>query len=310
MDLRQLTFNVLTIVVVAWTAYSQSDTIVDVMPLSVGNQWTYRFNASWWDNSGYTETDSGLATYSIVANILGADSNRWIFEERRNLRRCIDYYFNNLPDTCWSIMDTTTFEVVEVKVGRHRLYRNQSEDQIWNSVFPWLSDFVDTVAIYRYSSVDSLDFKEIQSHSASQTYNCVYNFIFRKGVGQIRVAAETSPYILGVGYRSDHQLLSWIITSLPDDHNVYVPTSFSLSQNYPNPFNPATTISFSLPTKSFVSLKVFDALGREVETLVSEQLDAGTYSTQWNPVSLPSGVYFYRLQAGSFIETKKLILLR
>jgi hypothetical protein len=87
-------------------------------------------------------------------------------------------------------------------------------------------------------------------------------------------------------------------------------THFSLGQNYPNPFNPATTISFSLPSTSFVSLKVFDALGREVGVLLSEKLPAGTYSQQWNTEGLVSGVYFYRLQASNFVETKKLVLLR
>ncbi|MBU1299414.1 MAG: T9SS type A sorting domain-containing protein, partial [Bacteroidetes bacterium] len=103
--------------------------------------------------------------------------------------------------------------------------------------------------------------------------------------------------------------LSEMVTSV-QRLSTNLPTHFSLEQNYPNPFNPATTISFSLPSKSFVSLKVFDALGREVATLLSEELPAGTYSQQWNAASLPSGVYFYRLQSGSFIETKKLVLLR
>ena len=89
-----------------------------------------------------------------------------------------------------------------------------------------------------------------------------------------------------------------------------LPESFRLEQNYPNPFNPATTFSFSLPSRSFVSLKVFDALGRQVEVVLSEELPAGTYSRNWNAETFPSGVYFYRLQAGSFIETKKLVLLR
>jgi ligand-binding sensor domain-containing protein len=89
-----------------------------------------------------------------------------------------------------------------------------------------------------------------------------------------------------------------------------VPMQFSLSQNYPNPFNPATTISFSIPTRSFVSLKVYDAVGREVSTLVSEELAAGMYGTQWEAIGFASGTYFYRLQAGTFTETKKLILLR
>ena len=88
------------------------------------------------------------------------------------------------------------------------------------------------------------------------------------------------------------------------------PTQFSLGQNYPNPFNPTTTITFSVPTHSLVSLKVFDILGREVATVLSEQLPAGNYSRQWSAQHMPSGVYFYRLHAGSFTETKKLVLLK
>ncbi len=97
--------------------------------------------------------------------------------------------------------------------------------------------------------------------------------------------------------------------SVPQEKNE-VPRQFVLSQNYPNPFNPSTTISFSLPSKSFVSLKVFDMLGREVTTIVSEEMSAGNYSRQLNATTMSSGVYFYRLQAGSFNETKKLVLLR
>jgi hypothetical protein len=88
------------------------------------------------------------------------------------------------------------------------------------------------------------------------------------------------------------------------------PTAFSLAQNFPNPFNPSTTISFDLPSQSFVSLKIFDLIGREVATIVSEELSAGSHSRQWNATGMPSGVYFYRLQAGSFTGTKKLLLLK
>ncbi len=89
-----------------------------------------------------------------------------------------------------------------------------------------------------------------------------------------------------------------------------VPASFALSQNYPNPFNPITTISFDLPSRSLVSLKVFNLLGKEVSRIVSGELEAGSYTRQWNAADMPSGVYFYRLQAGNFNETKKLILLK
>jgi hypothetical protein len=87
-------------------------------------------------------------------------------------------------------------------------------------------------------------------------------------------------------------------------------SQFSLSQSYPNPFNPSTTISFNLPSKSFVSLKIYDLIGREVATLVSEKLSAGNHSRQWNAANMASGIYFYRLQADLFAETKKLVLLK
>jgi hypothetical protein len=82
------------------------------------------------------------------------------------------------------------------------------------------------------------------------------------------------------------------------------------SSNYPNPFNPTTTIRFTLPSKSYVSLKIYDVLGRQVAALVQDELPAGTYSQQWNASLLPSGVYFYRLQAGGVSDVKKMSLIR
>lgn len=89
-----------------------------------------------------------------------------------------------------------------------------------------------------------------------------------------------------------------------------LPTIYSLDQNYPNPFNPSTTISFSLSSQSYVSLKIYDIIGREVTTLVSEVLSPGVYSRQWNAERTSSGIYFYRLHAATYIETKKLMLLK
>jgi Glycosyl hydrolases family 18/Secretion system C-terminal sorting domain len=88
------------------------------------------------------------------------------------------------------------------------------------------------------------------------------------------------------------------------------PIKYSLYQNYPNPFNPSTTISFSIPSKSFVSLKVYDLLGREVAKIVSKELPAGNYSRQWDAFNVPSGIYFYRLSVGAYWEAKKLVLLK
>ncbi len=89
-----------------------------------------------------------------------------------------------------------------------------------------------------------------------------------------------------------------------------IPKQFSLKQNYPNPFNPATTIDFSVPKNSLVTIKVYDILGREVATLVNEEKVAGNYSLEFNAGKFSSGVYFYRMQAGSYTAVKKLILMK
>lgn len=116
----------------------------------------------------------------------------------------------------------------------------------------------------------------------------------------------------GYGFRYLETIRSMLgggITGV-EDGSTSLPDKFSLMQNYPNPFNPSTTISFSIPSRSFVSLRIFDALGREVATLTSEELPAGIHSRLWNAKGLASGFYFYRLQSGAHIQTKKLLLLK
>ena len=137
-------------------------------------------------------------------------------------------------------------------------------------------------------------------------------------------ATTSFPDTMYVDYVRVYQLA---VNTVQESRNL-ISTDFSLFQNYPNPFNPTTTISFYLPSKSLVTLKIFDTWGRDVATLVNEELSAGNHSLPWNALNMSSGVYFYRLsavlsaqrdlvptnsrdgQASSFIETKKLILLR
>ena len=95
-----------------------------------------------------------------------------------------------------------------------------------------------------------------------------------------------------------------------DDSSNYLPTEFSLSQNYPNPFNPSTTLRYTIPRSGQVTLRIYNLLGKEVETLVDEKQQAGAYAIQWNPVDLPSGIYFIRLQAGEFAANRKLLLVK
>jgi len=107
-----------------------------------------------------------------------------------------------------------------------------------------------------------------------------------------------------------YQITAEGITLNISDETIAYPKEFVLGQNYPNPFNPGTTISWQISEGSEVTLIVYDILGREVATLVDEYWPAGKYETEFNGVNFPSGVYLYQLRAGSFIETKKMILLR
>lgn len=108
------------------------------------------------------------------------------------------------------------------------------------------------------------------------------------------------------------------LVGVKDQRTEAVPKSFKLGQNFPNPFNPTTAISYQLPTNSYVTLKIYDMLGREVATLVNEQKKPGTYTVNWNATRMASGVYFYRLEASqtdgthpaSFTETRKLVLVK
>jgi hypothetical protein len=97
-------------------------------------------------------------------------------------------------------------------------------------------------------------------------------------------------------------------TDVKDDKAVL--EAYELSQNYPNPFNPTTTIEYKIPESGLVTIKVYDILGREVQTLVDQQLPAGFYETQFDGSNLASGIYFYRIKAGKFVQTKKLMLLK
>ena len=94
------------------------------------------------------------------------------------------------------------------------------------------------------------------------------------------------------------------------EFDLQTPIEFYLNQNYPNPFNPSTIISFQLPITSYINLKVYDVLGKEILSLVDEIKSAGSYEVEFNATRLSSGIYFYRLQAGSFVQTKKMLMIK
>ena len=92
--------------------------------------------------------------------------------------------------------------------------------------------------------------------------------------------------------------------------NQLIPTSFALDQNYPNPFNPSTSISYSIPKRSHVRLQVYNLLGQLVQTIVDEDKQAGSHNATWNANDVANGLYFYRILAGEFIQSKKAVVLK
>jgi hypothetical protein len=104
--------------------------------------------------------------------------------------------------------------------------------------------------------------------------------------------------------------ISYPLTGVEERDDERIPSDYALSQNYPNPFNPGTRIGFAVSERGFVSLKVFDVLGREVAVLVNEQLKPGTYERTFDGSGIPSGMYFYRLSTANFVQTRKLLLLK
>ncbi len=130
---------------------------------------------------------------------------------------------------------------------------------------------------------------------------------FVQGAGHMRIRAElvSNPsqfYELDFRANTSQTIGITNISSIAKE--------FSLSQNYPNPFNPNTKINFSIPKSDYVSLRVYDMLGREVKVLVSENLSAGEYQTDFNAKGLASGMYYYSLRAGEYVDVKKMVLVK
>jgi hypothetical protein len=287
---------------------TRSDSLADVFPLAIGNQWTYGY---YWEYNDLFHShpmdhycDTGTVTVQIIGKIIGIDTTRWTIREESNL--CFQY--NSGPFSTPQLT-IDTIEIIELQQGNHQICRTGDASAISSSIFPFLVASPhpdDTVQIERYKVVDSIGVVRFDFWGDG---GFVHSFIFENGKGLNSVITH-STCLCGETWYGNHTLRNSIITSVPHRANDLLPQVLHLEQNYPNPFNPSTTISFSLPSKSFVSLKVFDLIGREVATIISADMQAGSYSRQWNASDLPSGAYFYRLQAGLFAETKKLILLK
>ena len=173
-----------------------------------------------------------------------------------------------------------------------------------------LSDFVFNMIYDNYQYVDSVLYADAVAEAYAGNHNSTtyYNKFWE-------IAKN---FTIGLFQKSSYRIAcviytEWInsgsVTIISENKND-IPSGFNLSQNYPNPFNPTTKIKFAIPEEGSVSIKIYNALGNEVKTIVNEQMKSGSYEVTFDASQLPSGIYFYKLQANSFAATKKMVLLK
>jgi hypothetical protein len=233
-------------------------------------------------------------------------------------------------------IDTIFVEIIDEVVLNNKKYYNCSNPLFFGGE----RLFVENDSLYIYDSMDSTDclvfafnlsdstgYKPCLFDTAIVIEYSVFNIFGYEDTTQIQVTSDIYEFSKKFGFKFkaryntldeiEHQLSGCIISGVTYgellvsvENETESPKEFSLFQNYPNPFNPSTNFRYSIPTQSFVIIRVYDILGNEIETLVNEERASGTYEITWYAESLPSGIYFYRIQAGSFVETKKMVLLR
>jgi hypothetical protein len=166
------------------------------------------------------------------------------------------------------------------------LYKDSVETEYLRGFF--MSNFGSPDSFYVQMSIDSSDV----SQGTAYKYSCAY-----------------SPDEIE-GDNSGHYKSKIHFQNQNNNNISNIPKTFELQQNYPNPFNPSTTIKYNLPKDAYVTMKIYDIVGREIYTLVNENKQAGYYSVNFNGSNLASGIYFYRIKAGDFISVKKMLLIK
>ncbi|MHB9012952.1 MAG: T9SS type A sorting domain-containing protein [Ignavibacteriaceae bacterium] len=265
------------------------------------------------NGTNWTQINSGLTNFVINALVVSpngtnifAGTAKGIFLSKDNGTNWVSIDSGLTNQYVWSlfISDTNLFAGTEKGVF---LSTNNGAN--------WKQLGLDTQYVWTFAKVDSMLFVGTNGGVFASTNN-TFNWIpINSGLSNSDVtslvikdtnifAGSFGVYVLSLNNIFTPTVVKQIKNSYPQE--------FFLAQNYPNPFNPSTTINFAVQKESFVSIKVYDALGREIATLVNEEKPVGNYSVQLvlGNKQLASGVYFYRMQAGSFVETKKLIFMK
>ncbi|MCU7500093.1 MAG: T9SS type A sorting domain-containing protein [Ignavibacteria bacterium] len=283
----------------------------DFFPLSAGSYYLYKYNcdfsASDIEFMDFEEVkDTGWVSYYIEGCIKQDTMIIWKIKERDSVYTH-HYRKANIPgvniDTCFWTVGENFFELKESLSGDHKLTCISSYG-IWDSPIniPW--PFRPQLSRYKADSTPlKVDFDILTDRTTvileQNTGLTSYHYYSSFGSNS-RTSRDEKAVLI------EQRLNS--LNSVNEGNNFK--HEYYISQNYPNPFNPTTTIRYAIASPSHVTLKIFDMLGREVAVLVNEEKPEGLYNAVWKADNVSSGVYFYELRAGSFVEKKKMMLVR
>ncbi|MGE5845607.1 MAG: T9SS type A sorting domain-containing protein, partial [Ignavibacteria bacterium] len=280
--------------------------LAEYYPLAIGNKWVYSVSICPFaqpchgylytvDITGDTTMSNGLKYY-IFEKISGQVE---VYFDRYNeedftIRRFTEdtSFFNNeyiILELTAEVGDTLCSDIFSIPYdcGFTTIFTEEANVSLFNNVFKKRKYEVPFIPGYEYSLVKGLGFYGYLNWGNDPGGGSIIKGCIINGI----LYGDTS--LTGINDRPRN-----------------LPAEFSLSQNFPNPFNPATKIRYSIPGRQFVTLKVFDLLGREIIVLVNEEKPAGEYEIEFDDSSLSSGIYFYQLKAGNSILTKKMIYLK
>ena len=186
----------------------------------------------------------------------------------------------------------------------------------WTPFLDWMDQFTPTasaVTLFKDKKTNTI-VNGVRNTAADKSWYTVwlaFDYLstdFRSDTSKTLATDKKYKWILDVGNPASKFAFKTVgVNASPE---ALVPGEFSLAQNYPNPFNPSTAINYTIGAKAHVTLKVYNVIGQEVATLVNESMNPGTYSATFSASNFSSGVYFYRLAAGNFIQTNKMVLLK
>jgi hypothetical protein len=288
------------------------DEILDLYPLAVGNKWVYDYLIV--PDDPFQQGDSGIYVREVLKDTTISNGKHYskifdqtleygtniVFERLDTLSGKVYRYFEDtsLVDNEYLIHDLVAEVGDTIYASRYFFYEDILTEVLPNGIFSkWgmtkpkkvYQEY--TLGWYSYSLTEEFGLDSI-------------HFIFDFGFGRTELKGCV---INGIVYGDTTTV------GVEDEENP-IATTFKLEQNYPNPFNPITVISYQLPVTSNVTLKVYDVLGNKIATLVNEEMPAGEYEVEFDATSgsrnLVSGIYFYQIKAGSFIQTKKMLMIK